>query len=457
VEAFEKVGTSFVAVTQSFNTTNSMGRLTLNMLLSFAQFEREVTAERIRDKLAASKAKGMWMGGIPPLGYKPDGRSLVIVEPHAQIIRDIYARYSKLKNVRLVYDQLLAQGVVTPPRKLATGKKLGGAAFSRSQIHAILKNPIYAGNIGHRGQVHPGNHEAIIPPAEWDKVQQQLGSNLKGGRGPKSAQRSLLAGKVVDEAGAPLIATHASKQGKRYRYYVSKALHFGERSGPGAGMRIPAGEIETAVADMVAAAFDDPLALAERCKLRVEPAKLHAYTSQCALIAEQLRAEEHTGLSKLLQQVEVRASGLKVTLPTRTISDLLQVGRAPLAPEVIDVSKEMELTRSGRAVRFVQGNGALAIATCADPVLVQLVMRAQSWWSILRKGEIGPTELARQEGVALTYITRVVRIAFLAPQVLEAVLTGRLKAGVTARMLYKPDGIPSDWDAQIERFVAAGA
>jgi hypothetical protein len=143
-------------------------------------------------------------------------------------------------------------------------------------------------------------------------------------------------------------------------------------------MRIPAGEIETAVAETVAGAFDDPLGLAERCKLQLEPAKLHAYTSQCALIAEQLRADEHIGLAKLLQHVEVRTSGLKITLPTRAISDLLQVGRAPLAPGVIGLSKEMELTRSGRAVRFVQGNGALAVATCAHPALVQLVMRAQS-------------------------------------------------------------------------------
>jgi site-specific DNA recombinase len=153
VEKFDKAGTSFVSITQSFNTTTSMGRLTLNMLLSFAQFEREVTAERIRDKLAASKAKGMWMGGMPPLGYKADGRTLAIVEPHAAVVRDIYSRYLELGNVRLVDAQLRAEGVVVPKRKAGTGRAFGGAPFSRGQLYAILKNPIYVGDIPHKVSV----------------------------------------------------------------------------------------------------------------------------------------------------------------------------------------------------------------------------------------------------------------------------------------------------------------
>ena len=165
VERLDRAGTSFVSVTQSFNTTTSMGRLTLNMLLSFAQFEREVTAERIRDKVAASKAKGMWMGGIPPLGYRPDGRSLAIVESQAAIVRDIYARYQRLGTVRLVADELLAEGIATPLRKTGTGRKFGGAKFSRGQIHAILRNPIYAGDIAHRGAIFAGQHPPLIERA----------------------------------------------------------------------------------------------------------------------------------------------------------------------------------------------------------------------------------------------------------------------------------------------------
>lgn len=154
VEAFDGAGVSFVSVTQAFNTTTSMGRLTLNMLLSFAQFEREVTAERIRDKIAASKAKGMWMGGTPPLGYEPDGRTLRIVPDHAAIVRDIYARYLACGTVSLVTGQLERDGVKAPTRRYATGREFGGVPFSRGQIHYILKSAVYVGNIPHHDEVH---------------------------------------------------------------------------------------------------------------------------------------------------------------------------------------------------------------------------------------------------------------------------------------------------------------
>src|SRR5690606_10530403 len=149
VEAFDKANVSFVSVTQSFNTTNSMGRLTLNMLLSFAQFEREVTAERIRDKIAASKARGMWMGGNPPLGYKPDGRTLAIVEEHAGIVRRIFAYYLDLGNVRLVVGELSREGIIAPERTATTGWMTGGRPFTRGQIYKLLSNPIYIGEIHH--------------------------------------------------------------------------------------------------------------------------------------------------------------------------------------------------------------------------------------------------------------------------------------------------------------------
>jgi DNA invertase Pin-like site-specific DNA recombinase len=175
VEAFDAAGTSFVSVTQSFNTTTSMGRLTLNMLLSFAQFEREVTAERIRDKIAASKARGMWMGGTPPLGYKPDGRSLAVVEEHATIIRDIYERYLATGNVRLVAEQLAAANIGAPVRhRTGSGEPFGGVPFTRGQIHAFLKCPTYVGEIHHQGRVHAGLHPPIIDRDTWDAVQRRL-------------------------------------------------------------------------------------------------------------------------------------------------------------------------------------------------------------------------------------------------------------------------------------------
>lgn len=199
VEAFDKAETSFVSVTQSFNTTTSMGRLTLNMLLSFAQFEREVTAERIRDKIAASKKRGMWMGGTPPLGYKPDGRSLTIVEDHAGIVRHIFARYLKLSNVRLVTAELVREGIMTPKRMATTGRVTGGRPFTRGQIYKLLSNPIYIGRIRHKQTSYKGLHQPIIDQGIWDAVQQMLASNRQGERsGSRARSPSLLAGRIID-------------------------------------------------------------------------------------------------------------------------------------------------------------------------------------------------------------------------------------------------------------------
>ena len=235
VETLDKAGTSFVSVTQSFNTTTSMGRLTLNMLLSFAQFEREVTAERIRDKITASKAKGMWMGGTPPIGYRPDGRSLAIVESEAETVRLIYRRYLELGTVRQVETWLKAEGITTPARVRGSGATYGGRPFSRGHLYSILRSPIYAGDIPHKDKVYPGNHPAVIAREAWDAVQARLKSHVNGKRGVRAPTASLLAGRIVDAQCEPLLAVHASKTTKggsesskvRYRYYVSKALQHG--------------------------------------------------------------------------------------------------------------------------------------------------------------------------------------------------------------------------------------
>jgi site-specific DNA recombinase len=261
VETLDKAGTSFVSVTQSFNTTTSMGRLTLNMLLSFAQFEREVTAERIRDKLAASKAKGMWMGGVPPVGYKPNGRTLTIEHDEATIVRGIFERYLALGNVRAVHDALASDGVLTPIRNSTKG---GGRRFSRGQIYTILNNPIYLGLIRHKDKTYPGLHDAIIEQDVWDRTQAMLADNLQGRRTRvRHPHRSLLAGKVVGDNGQPLTPAHATKGSVRYRYYVSAD------TSAGSTMRIPARQLETAVIARVAAALADPITMAGACGIEL--------------------------------------------------------------------------------------------------------------------------------------------------------------------------------------------
>ena len=260
VDAFDAKGVSFVSVTQQFNTTTSMGRLTLNMLLSFAQFEREVTTERIRDKIAASKARGMWMGGTPPIGYRPDGRSLAVVEEHAAIVRHIFDRYSALANVRLLAEELEEQGIQSPDRFTANGRAFGGRPFSRGQLYKMLSNAIYIGRIEHGARTHQGNHAPIIEQDRWEKVQANLAANINGKRTPvRTTEQSILAGRLFDDRGIPMVATHACKGKVRYRYYVSRDLQHGGDASASEGWRIPAREIEQLVRTRIADALRDPL------------------------------------------------------------------------------------------------------------------------------------------------------------------------------------------------------
>ncbi len=261
-----------------------MGRLTLNMLLSFAQFEREVTAERIRDKIAASKAKGMWMGGIPPLGYKADGRSLAVVEKHAIIVRGIFARYLRLGNVRFVAE-LESDGIVSPRRKTGKGRSYGGCAFSRGKIYHLLKNPIYVGDIPHKDKVYPGNHDAIIDRDAFWAVQAKLASNSHRRRVKRQASNALLTGVLFDEKGEPLIPVHTSKGKVRYRYYVSRAHHLGNADDQSSSLRLPAREIEDVVRAELGQLFADPLALAGELQVTLTPHRLQVIREHCAKLA----------------------------------------------------------------------------------------------------------------------------------------------------------------------------
>jgi DNA invertase Pin-like site-specific DNA recombinase len=230
VELFDAQGVSFVSVTQQFNTTSSMGRLTLNVLLSFAQFEREVTGERIRDKIAASKRKGLWMGGVAPIGYRADGRTLVMVETQAAQIREIYRLYLETNCVRRLKAQLDARGWRTAERKSRRLNETGGRPFSRGHLYRILTNPIYAGRIPHKGQAFDGNHAPIIASDVWQAVQDRMAGNRQGQRAQNNTtQSSLLAGLVFDAAGDRLTPSHAKKGSVRYRYYVGRPLIEGGR------------------------------------------------------------------------------------------------------------------------------------------------------------------------------------------------------------------------------------
>jgi DNA invertase Pin-like site-specific DNA recombinase len=353
VEAFDKVETSFVSVTQSFNTTTSMGRLTLNMLLAFAQFEREVTAERIRDKIAASKAKGMWMGGTPPVGYKPKGRSLSIVEEHAEIVRDIYRRYLKLWNVSLVAAELVQDGVRAPQRISGAGRKFGGRPFSKGNLYAILKNPIYIGEIHHRGQSYVGQHAAIVDREIWNEVQERLKVNLRGERRARSANASPLAGIIFDEAGEPLIPVHACKGKVRYRYYVSRALQHRGTSDLSTGIRLPAAELEGHVVETIVQILDDPAMVAR--KLKVANRDIQSLALRCAGLASELRKRTHR-LSELAFQVRVLPDSVDVDVSAAALAEALEIAATECAPHIA-LSAAVRLNRHGHVIRLVQPDG----------------------------------------------------------------------------------------------------
>ena len=258
VEVFDARGVSFVAVPQQFNTTTSMGRLTLNVLLSFAQFEREVTGERIRDKIAASKRKGIWMGGLVPLGYEVRERQLVINEAEATTVRHIFTRYCELGSVRLLTEELDRLGVRSKIRVSKAGVESGGQAFSRGALYTLLRNPIYVGEIRHKGVCHPGQHAPIIERAMWDKVAQLLRGHSTGRGARNSGTKScVLMGKLFDQSGAGLTPSHAVKGDRRYRYYVSRSLMKGPAARVDGGWRLPAAEIERSVAAAAQSILDD--------------------------------------------------------------------------------------------------------------------------------------------------------------------------------------------------------
>lgn len=452
VEAFDKAGVSFVSITQSFNTTTSMGRLTLNMLLSFAQFEREVTAERIRDKIAASKAKGMWMGGTPPLGYEPDGRTLRIVKNHAAIIRTIFTRYLEFGNVRLLEQALIRDGIHAPRRvQTKSGQTIGGRPLSRGQLYKILKNRIYLGEIAHGEKVYAGLHPPIIDRDTWDKVQASLAENLQGSRGgARAAQPGLLAGRIVDENGQPLVSAHACKGKVRYRYYVSQALH---EATSDTGMRIPAREIEGVVTERIAALFDDPVEIIATAWLDVPADEYGALTLRAQELAARIRQREYTLIRELVRDVRVERGRITITCDAAAIAGSLGTVCVDGAPTDVALNCDVRLTRSGRALRLIENSG---ISASSEPnaALIRLIAQAHRLWGILRSERIDITRLAEREGTLSSYLTRVLRLAFLSPAVTEAILAGRQRSGVNVFMLTLTDAIVGDWNIQANAMLA---
>jgi len=452
VEAMDQAKVSFVSVTQSFNTTTSMGRLTLNMLLSFAQFEREVTAERIRDKIAASKAKGMWMGGTPPLGYEPDGRSLKIVEEHAALVRSLFDHYLELGNVRLLAERLERSGTRSPVRTSKRGKQFGGGFFSRGQLYTILRNPIYVGKIAHKGKVFEGKHEAIVKQDLWERVQAQLTENIQGIRRVRSKNAALLKDLLFDETRAPLIPVHSvKKQGDgastRYRYYVSKAGHHKTDDQSSQPMRVPAVELETLVVGELTKLLADPLELASRAQCSISPSQLEQLRQSCAAKIQALKKPTNQALKSLIERIELSSDSITLELHPTIL------GQANAERDrKISIDIQTKLRRAGQAIRLVDQTGTPIIEQPPNESLARLLAKAHKWWRILKRGELDTAGLADREDVSPSYVTRVLRLAFLAPDIAEAALAGADLG--CPKQLMRPGAIPALWSDQREQLLS---
>lgn len=246
VQVFDEFAVTFVSITQSFNTTTSMGRLTLNVLLSFAQFEREVSGERIRDKIAASKAKGMWMGGVSPVGYQIEHRHLAVNIDEVELAQHIFDRYCVLGNVRLLKAELDKERIKSPVRKSLKGKPYGGSSFSRGALYWILKNPAYIGKISHKGKIYEGQHEGIIPLDIWERTQLKLQDQTVE-RTIQTKRRHMLQGLLFDRKGVPYGPSFTSRHGRQYCYYVSRQFNKDAEHPNDIMARLPAHELEAAI------------------------------------------------------------------------------------------------------------------------------------------------------------------------------------------------------------------
>jgi site-specific DNA recombinase len=305
VDVLDAHGASFVSVTQQFNTTTSMGRLTLNMLLSFAQFEREIAGERIRDKIAASKAKGMWMGGNVPLGYDVKDRKLVVNETEASTVRMIFRRYAELGSVALLKAELDRVGIVSKRREGAGGALSGGKRFSRGALYLMLQNRLYCGEVAHKGQIYPGQHAAIIESELWQLVQEKLAENRQKRSLAVGAEApSLLAGLVIDSDGNRMTPTHATKRGRRYRYYVSASLLTSERLPVQGGMRVPAGDVEGLVLDRLRSFFSSRTDIGDAlAPLDLDAHSLDAVLRNASALSERWLAAPPLELTSLVRDI----------------------------------------------------------------------------------------------------------------------------------------------------------
>jgi DNA invertase Pin-like site-specific DNA recombinase len=469
VEVFDKHSVSFVSVTQQFNTTTSMGRLTLNILLSFAQFEREVTGERIRDKIAASKKKGLWMGGQPALGYDVKDRKLVINPVEAETVRSIFRRYLDLKSVRLLKADLDAKGIVSKVRTAADGSPYGGKPIARGALYLMLQNKIYRGEIVHKDKSYLGEHAPIVDKTLWDQVQAVLADQrVERQNGRTASEPSLLTGLIFDAQGHRMSPAHANKKGVRYRYYVSSHLQGGSTEPTGRqGQRIPAAPLERLIVRRLGQQLGD----AEFVLGCVASDQSVDAAAQKRLVEQARRAAEggddprapdvRSLISAMLVRVQVHPDRIELTLSRDQLAHWLvgdqkdktqQQAAAVPDPEarLTTLSIPARLKRAGKEMRIIVDDGS--DPAVPDTSLVRLLVRAH----VIREHLINDRsltleEIAKSEDVVPSYATRLYRLTLLAPDIVGAILAGKHPPELTARRLMDDTRLPLAWHEQRHR------
>ncbi len=416
VELFDKHGVSFVSVTQQFNTTTSMGRLTLNVLLSFAQFEREVTSERIRDKIGASKRKGLWVGGMVPLGYDTKDRKITVNEAEADRVRAIFQIYLKLGSLNLLMAELHKQGIVTKVRTLKTGETVGGIPFTRGHLAHLLRNRFYIGEVVFKGEVLTGEQPPIVDRSLFDAVQAKLNEQLNNHKASRMKSEALLIGRIFDDRGHRMTPSHARKRGIKYRYYISSALVQGQAGQAGTISRIPAAEIEALVVHSVRAHLNQPADINNGELINIHVVRVEVKSDR--LVIELAKAKgDGSRRHRSRNVIEVPWS----KTPSTRRREILVSESTP--------------HQDARPIR--SENRATLVASIA---------RARRWLNELTTDPAANTEsIAAREGCTVRKVNMTISLAFLAPDLVKAAIEGRLPHGMGVVRL---SDLPAEWSRQ---------
>ena len=413
VELFDEHDVSFVSVTQSFNTTSSMGRLTLNVLLSFAQFEREVIGERVRDKIAASKRKGLWVGGPVPLGYRSVGKKLQVAPDSAQLVRKIFTTYLEVGSIAALVAALDRDGVRQVCQKPNDDERSAKGKFGFGPLAYILKNRIYVGDIVYRGEAYRGEHEPILEPALFDAVQAKLAENAVERRSRRIRSPSLLLGKIFDDRGNAMSPSHANKKGVRYRYYVSQALLQGRKAEAGSITRVSAPDVEALVANAIRASGGAGDASSDRELIEKHLSMAIVRGDQITITLRQSDVED---ASEGFDDAATLSIPFTPTLPLRK-----GIAHAPTTRSGID-----DETRTG---------------------LLTAIAKSKKWVESILEGQAnGFAAIAANEKLGERYIKLLAPLAFVSPRVVEAIAEGRAPADLTVTSLAR--NLPVSWAEQ---------